>query len=264
MEHVAQWHAANGGRLLMVTLTLRHTQRDGLGRLVDGLVEAWRRVQQGAGWREDVRPFLSGIIRALEVTHGWTDDRRTHGGWHPHLHLLLLVPGDVDVELLGYVVRDVLREDWSTEVVRQLGAGYEPSTSIGVDVREVGADAARYVSKISMEVTRSDLKSGGRDVWSLIDQKRWRKFAEYATAMRGKRAVQFSRGLRAAAGLGDVEPSDEELALDLEDGLIVAWFEPRTWNRYERSGTICDLLESIEARCRAVRIVEDAGRRVSG
>lgn len=250
VQTVAQWHTGRGGTLVMATLTLRHTRDDALDVMVRALSAAYRRIQQSRVWRRDVRPFLDGTVRALEVTHGWLSD--TGNGWHPHLHVLLLVSGSADQASVLAAISDVFADQWADRIVAELGERYRPDDAVGVDVRSIGANAAAYVAKISAEVTRGDLKAGGRDVWSLIDAGLWHRFDEYAAAMSGKRAVQFSRGLRAAAGL-DPELTDEDIALDLEDGLIVAYFDRRTWNRAVFGHYALDLLRSLEVRCRAVR-----------
>lgn len=254
VEHLAAWHAANGGRLIMVTLTLPHDNTDRLDWLVSGLVEAWRVVQRDREWRR-VRKGLVGLTRSLEVTHGFTG-AGVGNGWHPHLHLLLLVPDELvasDLLDLRTEVELLLLDLWPEAVVGELGEAHRPSLDRGIDVRWIDAAAAQYVTKIAQEVTLGDLKSGARSVWSLPARGQWDRWAEFCTAMKGRASVQWSRGLRAACGLG-VELSDEErCALDLEDGLVVARLERRYWNRLVVGGGVPAFLEGIEARCRAVR-----------
>jgi len=250
VEKVATWHAGRGGTLAMVTLTLRHTRRDALAPMVAGLCAAWRRVQQGAQWKL-VRDMLDGMTRALEVTHGFGADGSN--GWHPHLHLLLLVRPGLDTAAVVDLVRGVLLAGWSDAVVGELGGSFAPLGSVGVDVRPIPASAAAYVAKISAEVTRADLKSGSRQPWALIDAGRMSLFGEYARAMKGRRAVQFSRGLRDAAGL-DLPDDDESLMmLDLDEGVIVAYVERRYWNRLVRHELALGYLELIAIRCDRVR-----------
>jgi len=256
VETVAQWHADNGGELVMLTLTLRHTRGDSLATLVRGLSDAWRAVQASPTWKAR-RKSLSGMVRALEVTQSFTVGGG--GGWHPHLHVLLLVPAGADATDVALDVGLELTRGWGDAVANALGEKFRPSDAVGVDVRVIAAGAARYVTKISMEVTRADLKDGDRSIWSLIDLEYWRRWGEYCAAMKGRRAVQFSRGLRAAAGLA-VLTEAEACALDLDEGVIVAVFEHRQWNRMMKThGEVLLILDAIAVRCRRVRVLVDSG-----
>lgn len=250
VEHVAKWHTDRGGKLIMMTLTLRHTALDPLGPMVEGLCEAWRKFQQSYDWRATRRDYLDGMIRALEVTHGFVQGSRN--GWHPHLHVLGLVQVDQDAEWVARQVAGDL-DAWQGFVTAELGERFAPNDAIGVDVRVIDADAAKYVAKISMEVTRGDLKSGARQPWSLIDTGRMRLWSEYCAAMKGRRAVQFSRGLRADAGLALPEDDERLMLLDLDEGVVVAVFDRRQWNRYMREGWVLSILDEIAGRCAAVR-----------
>lgn len=286
MEHLAVWHESNGGHLIMLTLTLAHESPDALDPLVHGLTSAFRVLQQSQWWQDLRSLFTVGQVRALEVTHGFADFT-SNNGWHPHLHVLLLVsPGcvaGVTRYLDGFDTRRTLAPDkktgaarfgkvrhvaglyerWSAAVVSALGEHHRPSAARGCHYTVIATGDARYLTKISQEVTRADLKGGIRQVWSLIDTERWALWAEYCAAMKGMRAVQWSHGLRAMCGLSAVEPTDDEiaqdLALDLDNGVVVAYIERRVWNRLEWQGGIPALLAGYERRCRAARPSELPG-----
>lgn len=87
----------SGGTAYMVTLTARHYRRHKLADLLDALTEAWKKLMSGAQWAGDpargregerARMGVVGFIRSTEVTVGI---RRN--GWHPHLHVILLMGG---------------------------------------------------------------------------------------------------------------------------------------------------------------------------
>lgn len=84
LERVCEeWHGLH--RCAMLTLTVRHGAGQDLRTLVRGLSKAWRGFQRGKGWRAiKDRLGIVGTICAREVTHG------PHG-WHPHLHVVLLL-----------------------------------------------------------------------------------------------------------------------------------------------------------------------------
>ena len=85
---VGAWQA-RGGSVVMLTLTPgSHSQTDSLEALLGRLDGAWKRV---VGSRRPWRTFenqhrIGGVVRVLEVERG-------RSGWHPHLHVLLLVEG---------------------------------------------------------------------------------------------------------------------------------------------------------------------------
>jgi len=248
LSELASAHAAAGGSLSMMTLTLRHGPDHGLKQLLDGLTGAYRELQQGPLWRALKCRGLIGQVRSLEITHGFVASGPFAGSWHPHLHVLLLWEGEVgDVAWI--------EREWADLVDKRLGV--RPGAA-GFDHREIAADAAAYISKISAEVTRADLKGSTRSLWSIVDAvadgetwaiKRW---SEYVSATKGLRAIQYSRGLRGRYGLG-TEATDEALAAADVDGELLAVVEPRKWRRLMRAERGCvppavRFLEELERR----------------
>lgn len=234
----ATQHVANGGRLLMLTLTVRHRKGDLLAALMDAETEAWRSIQQDSRWRTDVRPLLVGMIRSWEITHGLAPDAagETVGSWHPHFHVLLFVrPGACDwierdgwSKVLGWVAGA-----WASRIEARLGVA---PNQHGFDVKELDADAAEYVSKIADETTRADLKgNASRSVHGIIDAladgEAWavRAWWEYSTATKGRRAIQWSRGLRDHFGMGKELTDDEVMEKAEAGGTCVETVEKRLW-----------------------------------
>lgn len=74
----------------------------------------------------------------------------------------------------------------------------------------------------------------------------WREWEE---ATRGRRAIEWSRDLRPALGLGadDEEPTDEEIVAAEEHGDEVAHLSAPTWDRVCRLGMDHRVLEAVEA-----------------
>lgn len=242
---IAAAHSGAGLRMSMLTLTLRHRRQQSLSELLEGLCDSWRSLIQSAAWRT-VRANLVGMVRAIEVT------RSDENGWHPHLHVLLLWDEG------GPVGLDHLREPWAERVDRRLGL--RPNGH-GLDHRELDAGAAEYVTKIAAEMSRADLK-GGRSFWHLIDAAddgeagAMRLCEEYATAMKGRRAIQFSRGLRERYAV-DVLSDEEIAALDVEGALVRTLTKDELWKltrpQYGRAPLLVDEFEQIEL---------DAGQRL--
>ena len=193
---------------VMLTLTVRHAFSHDLRETRDGLARAWKRFQQSRVWKRVQKSYgVVGFVRAFEVKHGRT------AGWHPHIHVLLLVSEwqdaerDLHAELTGL---------WRAAVVRELGREHEPDDEHGCHVAP--AYAAEYVAKMGLEIAYSASKTRGpsRSPFELLEDAR-RGDAQsralwlaYVKATKGKRQLEWSRGLRKRFGLG--ETTDEELA----------------------------------------------------
>lgn len=211
LGQAAEKHIGEGGSLLMVTLTVRHHRSDRLATLLQGLSGAWVSLQQSARWRS-LREDLVGTVKALEVTVG-------ANGWHPHYHFLLFVKNGRREAVLSGLEAALGGGRWAERVFNRLG---KRPTSRGVHIQAVEADAGAYLSKVeqaigaSKEVSRGDYKT--REALTVLaeglgngEASALGRFIEYAEAMRGKRALVWSRGLREALGMSD-ELSDEDLA----------------------------------------------------
>lgn len=264
IETVAPMHVASGGRLVMMTLTVRHGPQHPLALLMDVETDSYRSLQRDARWTSMRRHQLVGQIRSWEITHGLS---KPGGSWHPHFHILLFIkPGEFAhippvgdkanhagwVHELGWI-----EDAWAERIENRLGARPD---SHGFHVMELDASAAPYVSKLADETARADLKTGSRSTSHIIDAlgdgETWavRAWNEYATATKGKRAIQWSRGLRAHFGL-DVELTDEEIAATDQDGTLIERRDPRWLRRMMHAGygetpRLVAYLEGIEARFR--------------
>lgn len=260
---------------LFVTVTMRHSRKQPLSHLLDGLLNGWRLHQQTTSWRRTAaRYHLSGTIKAVEINRG-------SAGWHPHLHLVLFF--DKPMSALDQTeFRSWLSKSWSCRMYK---AGFGTTHKIhGVDVRRVaapngpdGASLGRYMLDVvegdgsgwgvGSELVRGDLKRGRHDQRSAHELMQlavdggeswaWYDWWEYEKATKGRRMCVWSRGLRARLGLGE-EVTDEEAAVgDVgdsadEDALEVI-FDPRVWVRHLFAGTAGEELARIERGALLVR-----------
>jgi hypothetical protein len=239
-EQIVTRHIAAGGGAYFLTMTLPHDQGDELGKLLDAVADSFTYCHRGSRWvgREGKRPVMgardrygvSGYIRALDLTHG-------RNGWHPHLHVLVLTDKPLSEQdqrgLLGYY-----RTWWAKRITHH---GYRiPKLSVGCTMEPVrsSADVGAYIAKVTaygealqrggkvrFELTRPDLKTGryasrnpfqilacaalgtfDRETGERTDLGLWR---EYEQATHGRRAITFSRGLKARYGVE--EKTDEEI-----------------------------------------------------
>jgi hypothetical protein len=159
-----------GFRVAHAVLTVRHTRGMPLADVFRALSDAWRFMTKDRAFR----PHWSGLgfARGVEITLG-------PNGWHPHIHLALVIPPERD----PYALKEALWKAWSSAV---LEVGWLPSdraaysftlVESGEDVQEVG----RYVAKtssgwgIGAEVTggvRKDSK-GGLSPFTLLGAAWW-------------------------------------------------------------------------------------------
>jgi hypothetical protein len=249
----AEAWAARGGTLGMVTLTVRHHKWMSLSDVREAVRVSWRKLRNRKEYRS-LRSVIFGTIKALEVKVG-------ENGWHVHLHVLLfLQPGAENVAAMV----GALHDPWSELVTAKLGVS--PSRAHGIDYRPMGTDAAAYVSKVGYEIASSGTK-GGRDPLDLLDEAvcgdadAFHRVMEFLDGMRGVRSLDWSKLLRDRLGLA-AEKSDEELALEDEDGEHVAFIEASVWRAALRNRdedgvpVVWNLMQQYEAAWRKERATD--------
>lgn len=215
LKKLVAWHGAE--RTMMATFTVRHGAGDDLGKVRQGVANAYRRMTRGEPWQRFCRANgLEGSVRAMEVTFGWLN------GFHPHLHQLLLVMGAAALwKWLPW-----LRERWRKAVIAEMGEEFAPSDERGVTLTT--ATDGTYLSKMGvawMEITDAVMskgaKNGNLQAWDVaalaIEELEagepgpysqvWRQYAE---GMVGARYLTWSHGLKAKAKVDEV--SDDAAA----------------------------------------------------
>ncbi|MCD7101731.1 protein rep [Pseudoclavibacter sp. 13-3] len=259
------WERREGGAFLFATFTLRHRLDDSLEQNLDALTQAFRSLIMGAPWKRfAARHGIRHQIKAVEVTRG-------ENGWHPHLHVLWFVERALS-DVQRREARAWLSARWRRFVVKH--GGRLPSDERGVDLRDVqhGNVVSLYLAKlqehdrarsfkIGNEMARLDLKKGRLDSltpFELLDfdgldederEERARLWVEWVETTRGRRALTWSRGLKAAAGIEDVD--DQELADDEpgdEVDVTSVAIRRRDWKRVQNDpAKLCRILELAEA-----------------
>lgn len=234
----------------LLTLTFPHDLGMSLDDLLGPFMKALAGLKNSRTWKGmSERHGRLGQIKAMEVKHGGN-------GWHPHVHELLIArPGVLeDVRLI-----DALKSEWVKQLLKHgLGDGAQRSDMLAhaLDLRG-GDDAAAYIAKyghderwgISSEMTEG-MKKIGQDAqghhtpFELLDMASRGNglaaalFREYAAAMKGKRAMTWTRGLRKALLDCEDEATDEALA---------ALDEPAPEEQYVVSLTV-DLFQELLTR----------------
>lgn len=278
VEAIVSAATKSGKFVSMLTLTQRHHQGQRLSDLWDALTYAWGRVSSGRRWQEFKKQLgLSGFIRAVEVTHG-------DNGWHVHTHVLIISDNDPSVTPLIwqrkqgrrripyppeiYMPADFIAGRWAKalatrdiDFIKDRG-GLDWQTAkpgdektLGQYVAKLGVKAVNPIDGISKEVTLGGFKKarkGNRTPFQILEDVFAYGLAEdvelwhiWEKTSRGKRALNWSVGLREWAGLGE-EKTDEELAAEADDGETIALFTGEQWKAVRRAGS-GDLLDVIDA-----------------
>lgn len=265
LHQLQRWARSRGYVVLLLTLTARHHEGMNLSWLLAAMRDAKRALRQSRSWRalrEDEGGSLRGAVTALEVTIG-------DAGWHPHFHELLIL--ECEDEASGMALVEGLRAEW----LRSLDKKGLSGAGAAFDVRG-GSQASRYVAKfgedeavieeegeasvssygLPEEMTMSRVKRGrrgGRSPMQLLrdakegDEEAGRLWAVYARAFRGKQQLTWSNGLKAAAGVGEVE--DEQAAapeaFDEEEDEVVVCIPIPVW-KHMRHHYRVEILEAAE------------------
>lgn len=221
---------------VLVTFTLSHNRDDKLKNVVRDLTKSYANVREGKAWETfKRRENIVGSVRALEVTHG-------ANGWHPHLHILYFVRGEVGEER----IKKFFWDRWHRSLLRNKRTA---TSAHGIDVRVARDDVGDYVTKfghepiktrwgVEHELTKSPAKiarAGGRSPLQLLadyaagDKQAGALWKEYALTFKGQRQLVWSKGLRSLLGLG-TEKSDAEIAKETrEDAVLLAALGLDVW-----------------------------------
>jgi hypothetical protein len=256
IEQACLAHLTAGGGIGFGTLTLPHSRGDDLADLLPVVQKAWERVQQNRAVRRLFERFeITGRIRSTEITFG------SWHGWHPHLHLLFFADRCLsDAEWAE--LRDVLSDAWAAAVVR-LGRD-RPGEVVGVTLGKVyRADVGQYLAKVQdhygeastvgREMARGDVKRGrkrSRTPFELAEQAVAGVVPDlplwwsYEQATKGRRAIEWSRGLKARFHVEDVE--DEALAAADVDGDRVLFVDGPRWGLLVKSRQETHVLDLVE------------------
>ena len=215
-------HKAQGGQVLLLTLTNPHLVGDNLAELLDRQAKALKIFNSDRATRKVFAAMgCIGQIRAVEITHGRL--RAVNNGWHPHFHFLLFVASGLDLVALHLAVH----ARWQHACGR---AGLKlPSLAHGVRLDD-GSKAAKYASKwgLESEMTKGHIKKStdGETPFDLLraylvsgDKQAGALFAEFAQAFKGKRQLHWSARLKKHFHIGEM--SDEELANKQDDKAVL-------------------------------------------
>lgn len=238
---ITAWYAL-GGRVAFSTWTMRHGRDHRLADLLAAMGKSWTAALKNKTPRRLQKAYSVGDILKLETNVG------PSAGWHPHRHGLgFLLPGVTDDQ--AHELDAARFGAWSASLERQ---GFGSASLAGHDHRVLDLGQAHerigeYVAKSAgHELAAAGTKRAAgenRTALELLidlgalglakDRRLWR---ESESALRGKRMLRWSPGLRERL-LGDLETekSDQEAA-DSNDGAgrVIAVIGEDTWRRVWR------------------------------
>lgn len=245
---------------LLVTFTMGHHKGDTLEYLLNGLLSAYRAMQQVRGWKLLVEEYcLVGTIRALEINYNPVN------GWHPHLHVLWLIEREPFTSIKPTGENEVSDTEWFAEIARSLrnqlsthcwrpalvALGHYATDERGISVTVGHDDLIAYVEKhgvlprnisddtwgIESEMTRRASKKAaneGLGMWDLLraygdgDKRSGVLFREYAIATKGKNPLRWSPNLREKLGVKDV-PEIEVIYAEPEIDNMLCYLDSDHW-----------------------------------
>lgn len=226
----------------LLTLTIPHHAKQSLAPLLDKFSEARRTMKNRTPFKRYAAAIgLTGSVRALEVTHG-------ANGFHVHSHeIIFCKPGQAQPEAAAILAM------WQAACKT---AGLPAPNIHGVDIQRADA-AASYVAKwgASHELTKSHIKKGrgenSRTPFDMLkafqaggDMKDAKLFAQYAAAMKGKRQLLYSKGLKELLGIKEL--SDEELLEQAQTSETVCFLAVEDWILICKRGKRGELLQAAE------------------
>jgi hypothetical protein len=250
---------AHGLKIAMGTLTMRHQARRRLRPMWDALSDAFAAAmgRDRGVRRAKKRLGVVGWVRRVEATHG-------ANGWHLHAHALIFYSGGGDLGELGEMM-------WRGWIRRLTFHGLDADREHGLVLRELDLEQAReevagYLTKATYEQTSGSAarelagqmgkegRRGNRTPFDVLadlthdglasDLAIW---SEWERTSKGRRALTWSKGLRAQL-LAEDERSDEDIAADNDgDQVDVAGFDGATWGTIVAKRLEVELLEAVEA-----------------
>ncbi|MFB7032227.1 MULTISPECIES: protein rep [unclassified Streptomyces] len=268
------WECQSCG-LVMMTLTMRHYERDALADLAELQREAWKRAfgqNAGRDWREAKKAFgVRGYVRAWEVTHG-------ANGWHCHYHVLLflarpLASGRVqELQHIAFVAWSTALEAVGARMPVEVSEKDGKPVAVRIDAPDRGeaGKLARYLMKgqdgktkwgVAAELTRQDVKQGQgghRTPFEIAraavagDETSLRLWQEFVVTATGIRSLYWSNGLRkllADMGFELDDRADGKVAADeAAAGKPLACIPSATWYRHiaRHKGRALALLHAAE------------------
>ena len=262
-EEIAQaidWAYTEGLQPVLVTLTFPHRAWHKLGDLLKQQARALQLLRMGKPWAKFRAKYdYNGLIRALELMHG-------RHGWHPHTHELWFVkrdsadaPNSVAAEMQTQILK--MWESACRRAGLLVDEKIDAFRAHAVDVKG-NCSASDYMAKqddqkhwgVDREIAKASTKAGrakGVHPFGLLaksadgDVRAGRLFLAYTIAMKGKRQIFWSPGLKDRVRINDVD--DETLAAEQREEVdILGTIEQSDWRTIREAGARAQVLDAAE------------------
>jgi hypothetical protein len=240
-------------RVMLVTLTLSHVQKDTYDDVRRKLEFANRRMRSGRTWQEFKKEF--GYIGSITSTE---DNYNLLNGWHVHKHILFVLRDDgskLDAEHAADVIRGMY-----LPALQAAGGWATAEHGVNVVVGDNASVVAQYIAKwghepkdkrwtAQAEVTKSPAKAGRTGESLTVDQLldvyaeggklaklAGAKFIEHARGTRRKNRLVYSPGLRSKLLLGKQIPDTERAKAYDDDKRLLALLRREHWKIIDAAG----------------------------
>ena len=230
-------HTKMGKFVVMLTFTNQHSNKDLLSEMLDLQQKAFERFWRNGSVRRKLENLNSvGKITATEVTVS------KHNGWHPHKHVLLFIDDFTEEQLKE--LEQFLQKAWLNALQKH---SLTARLDIGLSL-DGGGDKSKYLMKFSQELTLAQCKRGKKEghynPFALLQVEETEKdyfwamyrFKEYAEAMKGKRQIIWSRGLKEHFSI--TETSDEQILNKPYDTEYIADIDKKSFTKISDNAKI--------------------------
>ena len=196
-------------KYLFLTLTVKNVPMSDLGKAIDGMAEAFKRLTNNRAWKNRVK----GAMRTLEVTINHETQEA-----HPHYHLILAV--DRSYATKGDETYWT-HADWQAAWQKSARLDYAPNVSIErVKGRESGiAEVSKYMAKDSDYLVDSmQAHMGTEEAEALTD---W-LVGNLLTQLHGRRLISYTGILRDAQRALKLDPENGPLTDSIRGDVAAA------------------------------------------
>lgn len=241
-------HIAEGGKVALLTLTFSHFKKDRLKETLLKFGQASQKFWRGCSM-DSIKDKLGliGKIRTFEVTYG-------SNGFHPHTHTAIFYQNDIELKN----IESEMFHLWHKACVKY---GLSASVKHGLKLED-GEKADAYLAKhgtwgLDQELTKSHIKKAKKDSLSPFDFLRkfledeigdWKYitlYQEYAEALKGKRQLLWSPGLKKRFLIE--EKSDEEIATEkIDTADLLGLLNYDEWKIILRNNSRSEFLDLVE------------------
>ncbi len=249
VKDAMNWWKAQGGSVLLLTLTVPHYSHTDIKQLKKDLKKAYSKFFKGVRASQNLfsKWMIEHYISCFEITHG-------ENGFHPHYHILLFVPYAVGIGSHIGMEQDMYAV-WK-DCCTKSGLD-EPSEKHGLHL-QAGNDAANYVAKwgLEHEMTKGHVKKGkkeSRTPFDILrsyqesgDETEAKLFRLYYFAFKGQRQLNWSKGLKKLSSKGQEEKTDQEIVDDTDNVAEMLFkLDIEIWHAIRQQGKQGELLVAV-------------------